>query len=245
MKLKDIHKGVAAYLGTTSADLTRDGVDLGLLAMNQVRQQAELDHDFEFSRKLVTVSVNGITGGSLEQAVIYGTTERVSVKTVVDVGLFDEQGNLVATPWTTIEDSLRLQRAETDRYIPRYPTDGEALAGGLVGGTRFTFAGRNIYVTPKVVDMTYNVGFEAYTFMYDWTDDDLKAVNGDAYEPWSTKGSQYLMWKSITHVNRLYKEFVFRQEGNLPPPDDLADAGLASLVSWDIYTYEQFRQHSR
>ena len=246
MTLFEIKAATAAYLGKSVPDLTVNGVDLGLAALNQVRLNAELNHDFEFSRKLLTVSVDGVTGGSLDDAVEYGTEEPViEIKTVVDVGTFDEFANLIPAEWSTVSESLARQRMENPRSVPRYPTDGQATSGPW-GQRRFLFTANKVYFYPKATNQTFNVGFEAYTFMPDWVDDDLiEEPEVDHGPPWSTKGQQYLLWSSVIHLNNLFKEFVFRQEGNLPPPDKLADAGLQSLISWDIFKFEQFRRHGR
>ena len=245
MTLLEIRSAVAAYLKREPSELTVDGVDLGLAALNHARQRAELLHDFEFSRKLATVSVHGVTGGSLEAVVEYGTTTpTLAVKTLVDVGVFDDDGNLQPVEWTTVADSMRRAREDNSFGVPRYPTDGQAIAT-FHGRARIVFSANSIYVVPKVADQTYALGLEAYFFTPDWTDADLASNDSVAGHPWNTRGSEYLMWQGIVELNNLYKEFVFRQEGNLPPPEKNAEAALAVLREWDIYSYEQFRRHRR
>lgn len=65
MTLAQLKKVVAAYLGTTTADLTRDSLDLFLVAANNVRKEAELIHSFELARVSGTLSIDGVTGGGL------------------------------------------------------------------------------------------------------------------------------------------------------------------------------------
>jgi hypothetical protein len=243
MTLFELKATAAAYLGKSVTDLTVNGVDLGLAALNQVRLNAELQNDFEFSRKLVTLDVDGVTGGSLDDVVTYVGEDSVEVKSVIDVGQFDEAGNLLPAEWSTVSESLIRQREENPSAVPRYPTDGQAVAGPW-GGRRFLFSGSDVFFYPKVDDTTFTVGIEVYTFTTDWVDDDL-AEDSTVGAPWTTRGHQYLLWASVVHLNNLFKEFVFRQEGNLPPPQTLADQGLASLISWDIFRYEQFRRHGR
>jgi hypothetical protein len=244
MILREIRGAVAAYLNKSAEDLTVNSVDLGLMALNQVRQQAELNNNFEFTRKLATVTVDGVTGGSLENAVLYGTSTPVQVKSVVDVGLFDDDGNLRGIRWTTVADSLNITRADTTPFgLPRYPTDGQAIST-MEGMSRLIFEGDQIMVFPTEKDKTYSLGIEAYVFTNDWTDADIES-DSVIGAPWTTVGSQFLLYGCIVHLNNLYKEFVFRQEGNLPPPKDLRDEALASLLSWDVFKYEQFRRHDR
>jgi hypothetical protein len=332
--ISNIKNTVAGYLGKTVADLTVNGEDLALSAMNQVRQQAEMLHDFNFQRKLLTLTVDTVTGGSLDNAVIYGTSTGVTVKTILDIGQFDEWGNLRPQSWTTVEDSLNSQRVEYPYGGIRYPTDGE-FAAGIGGPRRFTIANDSLFVFPKTETAEIlTVGLEAYVFSNDWTaSSDTVTVTGatgvtgvnTTYYPhgtyngyklyislsensnpgtlyflwhtganwvintlvgtsganyryltstsqspagdyvgvgsytgtgtavltntdttsdiWLTKGSAYIQWATIVYLNNLCKEFVPRQEGNLPPPQTLADTALATFITWDIYKYEGFRRH--
>lgn len=330
--LLQIKTAIASYLGKTVADLTVDGQDLGLLAMNQVRQQAEMVHDFEFSRKLVTVAVDGVVGGSLDDAVLYGTEVGVTVKSVIDIGIFDNDGNFRSAGWTTVAGGLDVQRRDNPlTVVPRYPTDSQALASPY-GTSKYLLSGANVYRFPKSLNTTDTIGLEVYTFADDWTgilnvtgtlspdatgtyyqdgvfsqqpfyvrDDGeyivfyssvlskwVLAPPGDdvglpdwrrttlegAYTPtapatgtatidylvpgevavpdplgmsdiWTTRGAQYIQWGAIVQLNNLFKEFVFRQEGNLPPPQALADAGLEALKTWDIFRYERRRRYGR
>jgi hypothetical protein len=241
MTLNDIRTAAAAYLHRTVLDFTINGVDLSLFALNQVRQAAELQNDFNFTRKLVKLDVDGSIGGSLSDAVDYYSLAPAEVKTIIDVGQFDGDGNLRPVEWTTVAAGLDRQRSESPQYLFRYPTDGQAsFAGGM---PRFVFSGDMVYLFPKRPNEAtlIPIGLEAYTFTQDWVEADLNT----RAEPWGTKGSQYLLWGLVIHLNQVFKDFVFRQEGNLPPPQTLADQGLSSLITWDIYKYEQFRRHNR
>lgn len=246
MTLFEIKAAAAGYLNREVAELTVNGVDLGLMALNQVRLFAELNNDFEFSRKLLTLDVDGVTGGNLDEAVEQGTDDVFEVKTIVDVGLFSgETGDFLPVEWSTVAESLLRQRMENPYAVPRYPTDGEARSGPW-GARRFVFTGNKVYFYPKVENTTFEVGFEAYTFTTDWVDADLLEDADDVNTAaWTMKGHQYLLWGVVEHLNNLFKGFVFRQEGNLPPPKDLKDAGLAGLIQWDIFRYEQNRRHGR
>jgi hypothetical protein len=238
MTLNDIRSTAAAYLHRTVADFTINDIDLSLVALNQVRLAAELQNDFNFTRKLVDLTVDGVTGGSLSTAREHGTLTDVEVKSVVDVGQFDDDGNLRPVAWGTVAASLDMQRSENN-FIWRYPTDGQASTA--TGGTRIAFSGDKVFLFPKAPAQTFPIGIEAYVFTRDWTTLDLTTVPA----VWGTKGSQYLLWGTVVHLNQVYKDFVFRQEGNLPPPQTLADQGLASLITWDIFKYEQSRRHNR
>lgn len=327
MTILELKTAAASYVGRTVADLTVNGQDLALLALNQVRLNAELLHDFNFQRKLLTLNVNSVTGGSLDDAVLYGTSTTASVKTVIDLGQFDDFGNLRPVDWTTTEDGLERQREDNPFSGVRYPSDGDAVSSPW-GGRRFALTGNNVYSFPKSeTSETLPIGIEAYVFSSDWTtasntvtvsggdagtngifrrygiyNSKTLFINGNLYvlwfnttqwvisyfdglggspttfysltstsespagtytahgtwsgspvatsaeadttsDIWTTHGQQYLLWGTVVHLNQLFKEFVQRQEGNLPPPQALADQGLQNLITWDIYRYEQFRRH--
>lgn len=328
--LLEIKTLAASYLDRSPSDFTINGQDMWLLAANQVRKSAELEHDFEFNRKLVTVTVNGTTGGDLGAAVD-ADSGPVTVKTVLEAGLLDEQNNLIPVEWTTVAESLERQRGEERYCYPRYPSDnwkGDVPYNGL---SRFTFSGNQIRRWPKTTDSSsqdFNLWLEVYSFDSDWTTANLasdtlivtgtitpdatgtytyagldansngvwiKLGVGNPYiinnfigqwqiaplagseswtlasggpagsythqgtatgtavvsggTPfsgiWTTYGQQYLLWGTIVQLNKLFKVFVPRQEGNLPPPTDLMTEGLQTLVDWDANKFEQFRRHLR
>lgn len=295
------------------------------MAANQVRKTAELQHDFEFQRKLLTLSVNGITGGSLLNAVISGTATTVDIKSIINLGLFDTDSNLRPARWSTVAEGLRNEVSRTP--IPRYPSDAGSISPWSGQLAQFTLTGDTVYAWPKTTAghiETYTLGIEAYVFDSDWTGTndvtvsspipgtfahigtydsyglywrevgsgflyrtsvtDAWILNGNYLQSdpdppywklettsqspvgtytavgttgspvvtdsiasytnvWTKQGQQYLQWGTICQLNHLYKEFVFRQEGNLPPPEKYRDEGLATLINWDVFRYEQFRQH--
>lgn len=342
MNLLDIKTSVANYFGKALADLTILSQDIFLVAANQVRRFVEMEHDFEHSRRLLRLSVDRTTGGSLSSATLDGagaasltatgvtspttagvytrqnglvngkpwytklgatsatsyvifhtssnstwnlvvwgdfpdfdlnggkfsrasgatpigdlvgslgysgtttisaTNDWSEVKQIIDVGVFDTDGNLLPVTWTTVAESMERQRKVT-RFEPRYPNDAEVRnAPGTA--SRVNFSGNHVYLFPQPLEEgdPVTLGLECYTFRNDWTADDLGAsVTGDE---WTNHGAQFLLWGTIVHLNHRFKNFVFRQEGNLPPPTELRNEGLDAFIQWDGHKYEQNRRHSR
>jgi hypothetical protein len=333
---------MAAYLQKSVQDLVINGADLSILALNNVRRQAEMLHDFEFSRKHVTVTVNRMSGGTLRDSIQEGSPS-VEVKSVIEVGIYDDNFNLQPVEWTTVSESIERTRQVQPRLLPRYPTDSSAaLYHQNMGLPRIAFIGDDIWCVPTGnLDEDFDLEIEAYTFQQDWVNNsDSITVSGltnptqangsywpygiyngrpmyinilfgapallfvvwwngtnewrvtsitdlglatpanrlamtsstmtpaGAYQPkgtwtatttgwgsivmiagsdtsdiWLTKGAQYLLWAGIVEVNHMAKEFVFRQEGNLPPPEKLRDDALETFRSWDSFKYEQDRRH--
>jgi hypothetical protein len=239
--LYEIKAEAAAYLNVEVSALTVGSADLFVGAANRVRKRAELNNDFEFQRRLVTVSVDGVTGGSLDDAVVFGTDDSVSVKTVLDVGQFDADGNLRASRWTTVAEGLERQRKQNSFAAIRYPRDGD-IVGSPLGGSRFNFSNRQVYFFPVTENQTFELGLEVYIFDTDWTTDDVED-DADVSDIWTTHGAEYILWGSIIELNYRFKEFVPREEANLTPPTELMRGGLESLITWDVGFYEQFRRH--
>lgn len=132
----ELKSTIAGILGVTVSDFTVNGIDFGLTALNAVRLQAEQGNDFEFQRKTLSLSVNTLTGGSLENAVIQGTSTTATIKTLIDVGQADTNGNFVPLEWTTRAESHERTRGE-NRYGSRslrYPSDADTQV--FVGGRR-------------------------------------------------------------------------------------------------------------
>lgn len=346
MTLLELKTACANYHKVGLSDLTVLGQDLGLAALNQVRLTAELDHDFNFNRKLLSLSVSTVTGASLDSAVIYGTATTVNIKTILDVGTFDTGGNFVPQDWTTIEEGLERQREDNPYGGLRYQSDAD-IPSSPRGSRRFTIANNTLYNFPIAeVAETITVGIWADVFTADWTANTTIAITGttgvtafnDTYyltgeyagrgiwvnsnpltvtapsgniarilwwdtsmwlmtsaqdwgsaatgnygstaatstttpagltftghgtvtgtpvagtatstltsanDVWTKWGAQYLQWAAIDQLNRYFKTYVARQEGNLASPSDLAAKGLEAFKDWDIAKYEQHRRHGR
>jgi hypothetical protein len=240
VNLLEIKTDAASYLSVAVADLTVNGQDLWLSAANRVRRRIEQVHNLEFTRQLVELDLDGVTGGSLDDAVLYGTATTVNVKSPIEVGLFDENGNLRPIAWTTVSASLEEQRKEYPGFLPRYPTDGEIISP-VCGEQRVTFANRNVYLFPNQANFTLTVGIEAYTFQNDWVAGNLSGT--PITDTWTTQGADILLWGTVVQLNYHFKEFVPRQEGNLSAPEKLRDEAIAAFLNWDIFSYEQFRRH--
>ena len=148
MTLSDLYSAQAGILGVTAADLTVNGLNLGLMAANAARLQAEQFNDFEFQRKVLSLSVDTITGGSLVNAVIYGTATVADIKTVIDVTQLDRNGNEIPLEWTTRAESLERIRDDTRCIRPRYPTDGEYYSGLGNRARRVIFSGDSVLFFP-------------------------------------------------------------------------------------------------
>lgn len=169
MTILEIKTAIANYLEVTVADLTVNGQDLALAALNQVRLSAELSHDFNFQRKLLTLTVDPVTGGSLDTAVLYGTATTADIKLIVDIGQLDTALNFIPQEWTTVEEGLERQRSENPYETVRYPTDAQ-VATALCVQRRFLISNNIVFYAPKAAtNVALDIAIEAYVFSADWT----------------------------------------------------------------------------
>lgn len=175
--LATLKSRAAAILERDVADLTVDGVDLWLESANDAKRNASMNHDFGFQRKMLTLTVNSATGGSLDAAVIKGTATTVDLKTVIEMGEFDTYGNFRPVFWTTAEMGQELIRQENPFWGLRYPTDAQALSWPL-GQRRLVIRGDQVENWPisDVPAYDTNVGIEAYIFDAEW--DSVNASTG-------------------------------------------------------------------
>lgn len=176
----ELKSTIAGILGVTVADFTVNGIDFGLTALNAVRLHAEQGNDFEFQRKTLSLSVNTLTGGSLDDAVIQGTSTSATIKTLIDVGQADTNGNFVPLEWTTRAESHERTRGE-NRYgsrALRYPSDADYQV--YVGGRRrVMFDGSRVSLFPMgTVSENVTVLFDCYVYSSDFTNSTSATLTG-------------------------------------------------------------------
>lgn len=177
MTLLQLKTALASYHHKGLSDLVVNGIDLGLQALNQVRLQAELDHDFGFNRKLLTLNVDTVTGGSLANAVIQGTATTVTIKTVKDIGTLDDLGNFIPQEWTTVGEGSERQREENPFRDLRFRNNDDNC--GPWGQKRFTLSDTDLAIWPKdTVSQTLSVVIDADVFSSDWEGNQTIDVTG-------------------------------------------------------------------
>lgn len=170
MTLLDLKQAATAILGVTVADLTINGLDLGLMAANAVRLQAEQFNDFEFQRKTLSLSLDAVSGSSLDGAVIYGTATSAVIKTLIDVTQLDTNNNEVPVEWTTRAESLERIRSTSRNRRVRYPTDAQRDANCGLGRSRITMSGNTLFLHPRATTAgNITLLLEAYCYSSDWT----------------------------------------------------------------------------
>jgi hypothetical protein len=205
---------VASYLNLETSDLIVNSIDLGLDAINSAHRYAQQQHDFEFAKVPVPYSLNLVTGGVLTPASYLGV--EIEVKRVI-------------LPWSTNADGTKArplhfeQRGSMAAALnrewgmrpwdyrmtdPPLPVSNTVLVPTLVqlGQTLSLYpADQNTWGTSGSVGLILDVVrfFPEYT--QPTSDNDFILQYG----------TEFLFWYALQQLNKKYKEFVPREEGNL------------------------------
>lgn len=239
----NLRQPVASLTNYSQLGLTN--VNLVLPVFNMLRTDAESSNDFEFTYKQVDVTVVPGTPVDLSTAVIHGTTTAAVIKTIMDIGLYDKQGNLWPVEWTSGGESMERTRQENGFGFERYPRDDQnsfRYSSGLYrviinGGPQGTL---DLYpVRLEDGTQSFTFGIMAYLLTPDWTD---MATDPVIY---GVQGARWLTWATVCELNPIFKAFIARQEGNLGEPSDKRDDAFNKFKEWDLLSIEQHRRHER
>lgn len=218
----------ASYLQREVNDFYQNGIDLLLTAINAGHVEAQKHRDFELAKCTVDIPVSLNRGAPIGAAVLHGTTDPVIVKKILRAGYVDPQGGGImpvkfVSQGTEAYDRW-LQARQTYRWSP--PPQQDGIWGGYVvqSGTQLYYYGQSVLNQNPVTLM-----FDVVQIFPDYVDDE----SGFKDDFLLQYGYEYLMWYTVVRCNYLVKEFVQREEGNLPTPKDERDAAWNKLIAWD------------
>ncbi len=245
MNLATLKATVANYHEKLVADLTRNGVDLFLVAANNARKNAEKLHTFEGTRCLAELDIDGVLGGRLSSC-LFNPTTFSRVKEIIGVSIL-RQNNV----WSPVDFSRADIEKERERSaleldysawpMNRYPSDSQfEWARGF---NKVVQRGGGLFLFPETGTLCSNnsaqpckirVRLECFGFLADYTTEDL--TRDEEFDIFLEHGDSYLQWACIHELNYLFQTFVPRQEGNvIPSPKDMRDEALKDLILWDTY----------
>lgn len=92
--------------------------------------------------------------------------------------------------------------------------------------------GEHIFLYPENTDKATTIRLDANVWSFDYDDD------GDS-DPFLEHGFDYMQWACVVEVNKMLRQFVHRQEGNIGPPVAERDEALKQLIEFDISTTEE------
>lgn len=249
--LKDV---CALLVGKTSADLTTGSTDLFLVAANNARRNAELRHNFEYSRITALVDINGADGASLDNGAnissyLGDTYSFVKIKEIVAVMRRRPDGTYIPLDFARADIPIERDRTElefSDNLFPylRYPSDAQINARG--SSSSIIQRGRSLYIYPVYIDQsptTWRVLIEGYGWLNNY--EDVGNVDDAPQDFFVEYGATYLQWAIVCELNMYFRQFVSRQEGNLSPPEKERDAAWHDLLIWDTYQIDSNTTRSR
>lgn len=241
MNLATLKATVASYHEKELVDLTKNDVDLFLVAANNARKNGEKLHTFEGTRCTAELDIDGVLGGALKDAVINPSGTFARIKEVIGASV---QRNSVWIPIDFGRADIEKERERSDNEREwdvwpenRYPSDAQILNNRY--WTKLVQRGDSLYLFPEMSacsDSTcpkLRVRLECYGFLEDYATTDL--TDEEEFDIFLQHGDTYLQWACIHELNHIFKSFVPRQEGNVTSPKDLRDEALRDFILWDTY----------
>jgi hypothetical protein len=243
MDILTLKTEIATYLQKSPGDFVipanppTPAVDLLLVAINRSHQHALKFRDFEFAKESVDALVDLQNGVPLSPLPIHKTSTLITVKKVLRAYIADGYGGVrpikfVSRDWQYADTGQRWNGvpypwAPVQRDMPSYPTFYEVFlvqqADQLI-----------VYPASQVVvpQNPLPVFLDVVRYFPDYVDTDN---NSDFLLMF---GDEFLKWDAACKLNVLVKEFVPRQEGNVPAPTDERDRAWADLLAWDANVIE-------
>jgi len=218
------------WLDQSAASSVPGGVEpIIVQAINAARKWAERDHDFDCNRQTV-IGVVPANGGLLWKAALvdkYDAEVTHKLKVVENVYLSYSGGDV---PIKFIRKKGVAQDVlETPSY--GYDEDGSDLRdANEYGRTMAYFHGGRMFLIPGNSE-NVNVSIDGVVWSADYAD-------GEEEDWFLEHGHDFLFWRSIVELNHITKQFVYRQEGNVMPPESLAKEAYLTLVQLDSYMIE-------
>lgn len=249
-------KGVcAAFHDKEPADLIQGSVDLFLVAANNARSGAEMDHDFEYTRTTASLAIDGVTGASLDDAVFDQPGVFAGVKSILDVSALRANGVYVPVPFSRADVAIERDRTEIELSGDEYPSDNRYPSDADFLRTRGTYGvvqrGKMLYRFPRVSVLTPGetnpipLYLECYGWLKEYTSAQLEDYNATAQDFILDVGFDFLQWSIIIELNYKYHTFVPRQEGNVGSPEKMQKESWNSLIQWDSYLIDPQSTRSR
>lgn len=221
--LATLKKVCAAYHRVATSALTVDSVDLFLEAANNVRRNAELLHNFEYARCIATLDVNGVTGGSLDDADIDdGTTDGVVVSGTLTpdiTGTFAYAGtsNSLAVYTRVVGGVLYTIYQDGTNYVitnilggaftftwtksATSVVTGNYTAGGSAAGTATVAAGSSAFVRVKEVVAVSRMRPDGTFIPLDFARSDIPIERDRTELEFSDNLFPYLRYPSDAQIN--------------------------------------------
>lgn len=214
-------------LPVSVADFVVNGVDLLLLALNNTRRGAERIRSFRYAEANASLSV-AAAGTDLAACTYPAGVTANGVKSIDSAQIPIAGGDTIPIEFMT-NDALN-ERIRTQ--LGRQPYDAtKTLAQlGVVFNNPIAYqqASRIYLYPPSMFTFPVAAVLNVTRFMADYT--------MDADEDFFCKfAPDYMLWQGVIEANKLWQQFVGRQEGTVDEAavSAMAQAALSALLIWD------------
>ena len=230
MTIANLKTFIAVYMGrATSADLTLNGLDTALIALNAARRKAEQAHDFKYSEQDVYLSITAAGGLLTACYPEVGLTDTiVGVKRVQNVSLPVASSGYQPIEFMGNDEWI----ARTKRQIGRQPYDASKTLTQLGVTANLNPVcyqiGQTLFLDPAPGTTTVQLGVVRWLPEYTVSETDF----------FTDLAPEYLQWAAILECNKFWRRFVDKQESNIDEKavTEMRDEALASLIAWDTST---------
>lgn len=221
--LKDL---IAIHLGrTTAADLTVNGFDIGMFALNSAKRKVERAIDFRYSEAEASISIAS-TGTLITSATGLDTGSRV--KRVITIDLPVAASEYIPVEFLTLE----AWRARLAQQIGNVVYNAAATIANLGVYQDHPIAyqeGQKLYLVPAS-QFNFPVVAKAHVvrFLPDYSDN----ANTDFF---TEVAPEYLLWQAVLEANKHFQRFAPKQEGAIDEDaiSTLAQEALSTLIAWN------------
>jgi hypothetical protein len=239
MTLLDLKHQIAAYfqlsvdaftvnVGTVGSPVYHD---ILTPAINTARLKAEREHDFQYSKTTVNLAIpsgGASSGVSIANATLIGDGA-VSVKRIRNVLLPLAGNTFFPCEFLLHDEYIKRQRRQIGRDL--YDSSKTLGQYGLQVTNPVAYIEGQIlrFDPPAIFTGSTTVRLAIVRFMPDYT------TNTDT-DYFIQYGFEYLQWQSVLEVNKVWRRFAPRQEGNIDEGnvEALAAQAMANFVQWDI-----------
>lgn len=181
----------------------------------------------------VTVSTNpsgaytpqGANTGTLTAAI---ATATIGVKRVKYVSLPIANGDYEVVEFLTNDQFLNRIRMQTGRPVFNSGKTLANLGATLLGNAVAYQNAQMIYLAPSTLSFPITVQLN----IVQWMPDYILASDSDFFTQY---GSDFLQWQGVLEVNKYFKRYTVRQEGDIDEANvqTLASTALQNLIAWD------------
>lgn len=209
---------IAGYMKRTDvADFTINSVDTSYIALNNARKYAERMHNFVHSQANTTLAIAST-----------GTTITSTIKTIQHVALPVAGGEYMPIEFLT--DQEWTDRVKRLMGRAAYTPASTLTQLGFTQTNPVAYQqGSKLYLAPaSQFTFPVTVQLDVVNWLSDYTgDSDTDFI--------TTYGSDFLMWQGVLELNKYWKQFTARTEGNVNEEEvaQFRDTALAALIQWD------------